>query len=598
MKKKFVVLASSCFMLHQASVAQLVFSNGATIQINSGAIVMSNGGMELSASSSLVNNGDLTVTKNSTFTSPGNFELNTSSVVGGNGSYKIEQDWINDATFNAGTSSVELFGNTQQFITSTTGVVTTFNHLLLTGTGVGTNRKKSLLGVNANTGPSGILTINDRELETQTNSFFVLNTSTAAVTNSTVAGSEGFVSSLSPGFFSRETNSASSYLFPTGSSLGTLRYRPIEITPSSTSANTYTVRMNNNDATADGFDRSINDGIPCNLNDLFYHSIQRSAGTSASDIRMFYIAGTDGTWAGMAHWRTSSTDWNDMSTMTLASAGIFSTVTRNAWNFTNPGDPYILTNTRPETPVISCPSICDSTSGNVFTLTGTSSSYFWTLPSNGTITSGQGTSSITTDWTTGTGYVYVYAVGPGGCNSLPDSCQPLVLPTPVADFTSNTSGDFQDTYSFTDASTGGSSWTWDFGDGGSSGLQNPTYQYAGAGVYTVILTVSNAAGCSDTAMMIVETSEGITIPNIFSPNGDGVNDDYYIMSGGLSEFKLSIFNRWGKLMFESNDINTRWDGKFNGTPCSEGTYYFILTAKSSTKDYSTTGNITLVNKKN
>ncbi|HYG53618.1 MAG TPA: hypothetical protein VD905_22170, partial [Flavobacteriales bacterium] len=231
--------------------AQILFSNGATVHINTGATVITNGGTEISNTSTFINDGDLTVTKNSVTPLPGNFTLNSGSAVSGNGTYRVEQDWINDATFTAGTSTVELFGNTQQFITSTTSTATTFNNLLLTGTGTGTDRKKTLQFVNASTGTSGILTINDRELETQTNTFFVLNTSTGAVTNTTTPGSEGFVSSLSPGFLSRATNSASAYLFPTGSSLGTLRYRPIEVVPTATASNTYTVRLNNNDPNVD-----------------------------------------------------------------------------------------------------------------------------------------------------------------------------------------------------------------------------------------------------------------------------------------------------------------------------------------------------------
>lgn len=596
--KKVYLLLTSFGIFSISSNAQVFFSNGATIIFNTGATVISNGGVELTNSTSFTNNGDFTITKNSTLPNPGNFEINTSANAGGDGDYHVEQDWINDATFNAGTSSVELNGNTQQFITSTTGVVTTFNDLLLTGSGAGANRKKTLQSVDANIGTNGTLSINDRELETQTQTMFVLNNSVGAVTNSTVPGSEGFVSSLAPGTLSRVTNTAAAYLFPTGSSAGTLRYRPIEIVPNASAANTYTVRMNNVDATVDGFDRNDNDSVMCLLNDKFYHSILRPVGTTASDIRMFYINASDGPWEGMAHWRTTTTRWNDMSTMTYGTSGVFNTVTRNAWNFTNPGDPYILSNIRPEQPSIVCANICENSTGNIFTLSGTSTNYLWTVPSGGTITSGQGTDTIQVDWTTGAGYVYVYAVG-AVCNSLPDSCLPVVLPVPVADFTATPEGSssFNDTYAFTNNSTNASVWTWEFGDGSTSTTQNPTYQYNGAGDYTVILTVSNAAGCTDTDTLVVTAGEGMVIPNVFTPNGDGLNDNYIIQSGGLTEYNLSIFNRWGQAVFESTEPNQNWDGNFNGSPCTDGTYYFILKAKSLNKDYSTTGNITLIRKK-
>jgi gliding motility-associated-like protein len=594
MMNKFL-LFTFIFLFGQASFAQIFFSDGATIQVNSGANVISNGGMEITNSSTFTNNGTVGVTKNSTFPSPGNFEINSTATVNGDGTLKVEQDFINDATFNGGNSMVELFGNTQQFITSTNGTVTTFNDLKLTGTGTGNNRKKTLLNVDANTGTNGNLILNDRELATDIQSFFVLNTSPTAISNITTPGAEGFVSSLAPGLLSRVTNSTSTFLFPTGSSLGTLRYRPIEVVPTAAAANTYTVRMNNNDATADGFDRTVNDGVMCILNDLYYHSIQRSVGVTSSDIRMFYIGANDGTWTGMGHWRLTNTQWNDMATMTLATSGVFNTVTRPAWLFANPGDPYILTTPAPQQPIISCPTVCENSGGNLFTLTGSSPTYTWTVPANGTIASGQGTDNINVDWTTGTGYVYVFAVDANGCVSLPDSCLPVVSPTPNASFTSTSSGTYNDIYQFTDQSTGANGWIWNFGDGNTSTSQDPNYVYSGGGTYTVTLIATNAAGCSDTATLTVISGEGIVIPNVFSPNGDTRNDLFEIQSSGLNEFSLQIFDRWGLLMFETTDINTGWNGKnMAGKLCPEGTYYFILTAISDTNDWSKAGHLTLL----
>lgn len=578
--------------------SQVLFSNGATVRINTGAVVQVNGGTEVTNGSAFVNNGTLTVTKNSTLPNPGNFMLNTGANVSGNGLYRVEQDWINDAVFTANNSKVDLFGNSQQFITSNTGVSTTFHNLALLGSGVGANRKKTLQNVNASNDASGVLEINDRELETQGNSFFVNNTSVAAVTNTTTPGSEGFVSSIAPGVFSRATNSTGTYVFPTGSSTGTLRYRPIEIVPNAAAANTYTVRLNNLDPTTDGFDRADNDGSMCVLNNLYYHSILRSSGTTPADIRMFYVNAADGAWGGIGHWRNASTNWNNMGTMSTGSSGVFSTLTRNAWGFVNPGDHYVLTNKRPEQPSINCPSICENSLANTFTLTGTATNYQWTVPANGNIASGQGTNSIDVDWTTGTGYVYVYAVGTAGCNSLPDSCLPAVLPVPVAYFsTDGNAGSFQDTYSFIDSSQNATSWLWEFGDGGTSSEQNPTYQYTGEGTYLVILTVTNSAGCSDTASMVLDASEGIVIPNVFSPNGDGLNDAFFITASGLKEYALSIFNRWGQQVYESTVPGEKWDGKYNGKPCEDGTYFFVLTAKTNKKDYSTHGTVTVTGSK-
>jgi gliding motility-associated-like protein len=151
------------------------------------------------------------------------------------------------------------------------------------------------------------------------------------------------------------------------------------------------------------------------------------------------------------------------------------------------------------------------------------------------------------------------------------------------------------TYVFSDLTAGGTSWAWDFGDGGTSTQQNPTHSFPTSGTYTVVVTVTNANGCTDTDTLIVIVNEDFLLPNVFTPNGDGINDEFFITTSGLSEYKLEIYDRWGVKLFESAEPNVHWDGHTtSGAMCTDGTYYFILLAKSPTQDYSTTGFVTLI----
>lgn len=590
--KKVYFLCIGVLLAPVLSKSQIVYSNGSTLSVSSGAVVWVNGGMNISNTSSFSNNGDVTITKNSSLPLAGSFNVENSSNVSGNGTYHVEQDWINSATFVADNSNVKLYGSTQQFITSNNGTTTTFNDLELLGSGTGINRKKTLSGVDAKTGIAGNLIINDRELETQTQIFHVLNPATSAVVNSTLTGNEGFVSSLNPGTFSRETNSTSIYLFPTGSSAGTLRYRPLELVPTNASANTYVGRLNNVDASTQGFNRAVTDGNECDLNPLFFHSINRIAGTSSTDVRLFYNITADGDWSGMGQWQTGNIQWNDMAALGSGTAGTFNTRTRSAWNFVNPGDPYILSNVRPQTPIVNCPSLCENSINNIFTLTGNSSSYQWTFPSNGTIISGQGTSTVSANWTTGASSVSAIAIGVGGCNSLPGTCVPLVIPPPTVKFTHE--DDLNDV-SFADQTNGATQWNWSFGDGSNSNSQNPAHTYPGSGTYTVMLNVTNATGCTNSGVEIIEILDEIIVPNVITPNGDGINDLFTIKTQGLKSYELTILNRWGTKIFASSSAADHWDGKINGNPVSSGVYFYILKIETSSKQSEFHGNVSVFN---
>jgi len=68
----------------------------------------------------------------------------------------------------------------------------------------------------------------------------------------------------------------------------------------------------------------------------------------------------------------------------------------------------------------------------------------------------------------------------------------------------------------------------------------------------------------------------ISVPNVFTPNGDGYNDDFGVEGNNITKLEIQIFNRWGQIVFETDDVNLKWDGKFNGVECSDGVYYWII----------------------
>lgn len=576
------------------SSGQMVFSDGATVIIRPGAIVQVNGGVELGSNTTFFNRGTLTITKNSTIPLAGTFQMDVNATVGGDGSYFVEQDWVSNGLFNPETSTVTLFGNTQQFI-SGSGSVILFNNLVLTGNGTGTNRKKTLQGANMMLISTGTLNLNARELETQNNYVDVMNPSVSAITYSNTFGAEGFVSSVFPGALGRQTNSTAAYIFPTGSSTGTLRFRPVEIVPQTTDLSGYMVRLDNFDANTSSFDRSQTDGNMCALNPNYFHSIERSPNyaQTPADIRLFYVIADDGDWTGMAHWRTASSNWNDMLATSSNISGGFTTRTKTAWTFANPGFPYILSTSKPGPPDLNCPSICENSFNNVFSVNGGSGNFQWTFPSNGTITSGQGTATVLVDWTTGSGEITVVDMGSNGCSSQPGTCTPTIKPSPAAQFSYTEEGT---NYSFTDETASSiTAWNWTFGDGQGSSSQNPVHVYEDNGdSYSVTLQVTAANGCMASLTQLIEIFQDITVPNIITPNDDGTNDFFLIKTAGIKSYNLVIVNRWGNTVFTSSDPTVIWDGKSDGKPVDEGVYFYKLKASSATKEYNYQGNVTVV----
>ena len=118
---------------------------------------------------------------------------------------------------------------------------------------------------------------------------------------------------------------------------------------------------------------------------------------------------------------------------------------------------------------------------------------------------------------------------------------------------------------------------------------------------TYIVTAINSTGCVgvDSVNVTVEIICGeLYVPTGFSPNNDGNNDVYFISGEHISELNFKVYNRWGQLLFESNDptLNWSWDGIFNGQKLQSGVYAYALYAKTEKGEIiNKAGNITIMN---
>jgi len=140
------------------------------------------------------------------------------------------------------------------------------------------------------------------------------------------------------------------------------------------------------------------------------------------------------------------------------------------------------------------------------------------------------------------------------------------------------------------ATTKGATWLW------NTGQTTPSITVTAPGHYEATVDID---GCYATDTVWVSNDCYMEIPNVFTPNGDGINDYFYPMqylSKGVTSFKMDIYNRWGQLLFEGTALDGRgWDGKFNGVDQPEGVYVYVLDAvfKDGQKEHHQ-GNVTVL----
>ena len=150
---------------------------------------------------------------------------------------------------------------------------------------------------------------------------------------------------------------------------------------------------------------------------------------------------------------------------------------------------------------------------------------------------------------------------------------------------------------FTNLSTNAVTYEWTFGDGGTSTDKNAQHVFTELGTYNVCLTATNSNGCSDTYCRTVEAEASgvIDIPTAFTPNGDGINDVLYVKGFGIQNMQLLIFNRWGELVFQTEDYKIGWDGSYHGKLQEMEVYVYSLTGNFADGIlFEKKGNITLL----
>ncbi len=153
-------------------------------------------------------------------------------------------------------------------------------------------------------------------------------------------------------------------------------------------------------------------------------------------------------------------------------------------------------------------------------------------------------------------------------------------------------------------SLGGETGMWYWGDGSQEPFDpngNPSHTYSGdQGSYKIKLVIFNSGGCKDSfqAQICFRDTIVVFVPNTFTPDGDGLNENFLPVVNGAKRYEMMVYNRYGQIVFKTDVPGIGWDGNFNGRPCPEGVYaYKVVFKGKKTFSQQKEGTITLLRRK-
>ena len=140
---------------------------------------------------------------------------------------------------------------------------------------------------------------------------------------------------------------------------------------------------------------------------------------------------------------------------------------------------------------------------------------------------------------------------------------------------------------------------YNFGDGASSTQTNIIHSYQSTGEFNYSLIVSTQFGCAGTTtgIIYIDDINSNYVPNIFTPNGDGANDNFFIKGKNITSSTMQIINRWGTIVCNSSDALIGWNGinQNNNTVAVDGVYFYIIEITlGNNRTYKFNGNVTLL----
>jgi len=543
-----------CFPL--GVMGQLAMKPGSDFHLAAGAIFNINDSLTLDSGAVFRIDGELTVDKS---------VLNHGDLFW-NGSLNLGENFIHSGVISAAASSQ---------------LVTERNTHVLAGDSA------YVLGIWQNSG-SGIRRVlrpvSVSELHLDSVRVFTGNLPLSVLLNepSAISRSGGWVVSGLDGALYRQIIPGGDYLFPVGDST---HYQPASL--SAVGASFIGLRYSSLSASAEGLPVFLSDPLICSIANGFHYRLYPGSGNLA-----FRAAFPPSSYNNESGWASRglvpAESWSRLLSSSLVAPGD-SLIVEFDEAFDNPVALSLYT-LRPEMPVVSgLDSVCALSSGVLYNITNAQDdvNYLWNVTGGELFSQGDADAQIS--WGENAfGSLSVVASTSNGCSSLGGNLPVVIHPLPDAGIVMQTPQyPFPgEVWTFSAEDTDAVSFYWESGDGGSGFGTSFFFAYDEPGDYLAVLVAETDLGCRDTAKQKLTVVEGLEIPDAFSPNGDGVNDVFELKNGGLKDFSLQVFDRWGNAVFETTQSQTFWDGRTpTGNLVPAGTYFFVLKASGSDTAY-------------
>jgi gliding motility-associated-like protein len=339
--------------------------------------------------------------------------------------------------------------------------------------------------------------------------------------------------------------------------------------------------------------------VTVNANPVATASVNSAVTCSGSTVNLSSTGGGTYNWTGPGGY--TSVSQNPTFTSAVVNSGTYTVTVTNAAGCSDSTTVSLLVNQTPNAPIATSDTTCV---GDPLLLTANGSGVInWYSDAALTILVASDTNAYVPVITTNTtATYYITSTDPNGCTSLVSTASASNYNVIASATASPTSGFIPLNVTFTNLSSGvdaSDTYIWNSNGITFSNSYNPTNVFNTQGNYTITLIAIDAqSGCIDTTFLNIFADGNIfyTVPNIFTPNGDNTNDAFEVISHGITEVHVVIYDRWGLKMYEFDGVHASWDGRTtSGVEVPDGTYFYLFNAKDvNDKEYKEQGHVIIM----